>query len=129
MSPARSTLYDEVGGKPAVAAIVDDFYERLLADPSLVQYFAGKDMKRLKSHQRALVTVALGGTSEAYLGKMMAPAHAELSIDDTAFDSVLGHLEDTLVARDVVGVTVEKIIAILEALREDVVQSAAVVRI
>lgn len=125
MSSASPTLYDEVGGKPAVVAIVDDFYERLLADPSLARYFSGKDMRKLKSHQQALVTVALGGTSQAYVGKMMAPAHADLSIDDTAFDSVLAHLESTLNARDIRPVTVEKIIAILEALRDDVVQTAA----
>lgn len=119
----RQTLYDEIGGKPAVTAVVDDFYRRLLADPALKRYFAGKDMEGLKRHQRALVTVALGGTSDLYRGRMMAPAHAGLGIDDGAFDRVLAHLSDALAAQRVVPITIEKILAILEALRGDVVQS------
>lgn len=55
----RGTIYDEIGGEPAVTAVVDAFYDRLVADPDLLSYFGGRDMPRLKAHQRALVTVAL----------------------------------------------------------------------
>lgn len=120
-----STIYEEIGGAPAVTAVVDAFYERLLADPSLVAYFGGKNMARLKSHQRALVTVALGGTSEAYRGRMMGPAHAGMSITDEAFDAVLHHLDAVLVEVGVRSVTIAKIMAILEPLRSDVVQAPA----
>jgi hemoglobin len=119
----KQTLYDEIGGKPAVAAIVDDFYDRILADPNLTGFFAGKDMDGLKRHQRAMVTVALGGASDTYRGRMMAPAHAELGIHDDAFDRVLNHLADTLEARQVRPLTIEKVLAILEALRGDIVQA------
>jgi hemoglobin len=118
----KQTLYDEVGGKPAVTAIVDDFYDRILADQNLRHYFQGKDMRALKRHQRALVTVALGGTSDAYTGQMMGPAHEGLGINHNAFDRVLTHLADALAARSVRPVTIEKVLAILEALRDDVVQ-------
>jgi hemoglobin len=119
----KQTLYDEVGGKPAVSAIVEDFYDRILADPNLTHFFEGRDMNKLKRHQRALVTVALGGTSEAYTGQMMAPAHRGLNIDDDSFDRVLDHFANALLAREVRPVTVEKAVAILEALRTDVVQA------
>lgn len=119
----KQTLYDEIGGKPAVAAVVDDFYNRILADPNLVSYFTGKDMEGLKRHQRALVTVALGGASDTYRGRMMAPAHAGLAVTDDAFDRVLVHLSDALAALQVRPVTIEKVLAILDALRGDVVQA------
>jgi hemoglobin len=119
----RQSLYDEVGGKPAIGPIVDDFYNRILADADLVAFFHGIEMATLKRHQRALVTVALGGVSETYTGKMMRPAHTGLNIDDHSFDRVLTHFGDTLLARDVNPVSVEKALAILEALREDVVQA------
>lgn len=125
----RRTIYDEIGGAPAVTAVVDAFYERLVADPDLSSYFAGRDMARLKTHQRALVTVALGGTSEQYNGKMMHPAHAGLAISNEAFDKVLGHLLAVLTGVGVAPVTSARILAILQPLRTDVVQSAmAVVR-
>lgn len=125
----RSTIYDEIGGAPAVAAVVDAFYERLLADPELMSYFQGRDMRRLKAHQRALVTVALGGTAEEYSGKMMQPAHSGLAITNEAFDKVLDHLEAVLLGAGVAPLTAAKVLAILQPLRADVVQSAmAVVR-
>ena len=124
----RSTIYDEIGGTPAVNAVVDAFYERLVADADLMAYFDGRDMARLKAHQRALVTVALGGTCEEYSGRMMQPAHAGLAITHEAFDKVLDHLEAVLLGAGVQPVTVAKILAILQPLRGDMVQSMAVAR-
>ena len=49
----RSTIYEEIGGAPAVTAVVDAFYLRLIDDADLAPYFAGKDLARLKAHQRA----------------------------------------------------------------------------
>ena len=120
------TIYEEIGGAPAVAQVVDVFYQQLLADPSVSHYFAGKDLARLKAHQRALVTVALGGVSETYMGRMMGPAHADLGITDEAFDTILSHLEAVLLAADVNPTTVGKIMAILEPLRPDVVSRTKV---
>jgi hemoglobin len=124
----RSTIYDEIGGAPAVTAVVDAFYQRLIADPDLMSYFDGRDMTRLKAHQRALVTVALGGTSEEYAGRMMHPAHVGLAITDDAFDRVLDHLEAVLIGAGVAPMTCAKILAILQPLRTDVVQPVAVAR-
>jgi hemoglobin len=119
------TIYDEIGGAAAVTVVVDRFYERLVADPSVSHYFTGKDLVRLKAHQRALVTVALGGTSETYTGRLMGPAHAGLDITDEAFDAILGHLQAVLVDAGVGTTTVGKVMAILEPLRPEVVQAAA----
>lgn len=121
-----TTIYDEIGGAPAVATVVDLFYQRLVADPAVNHYFAGKEMARLKAHQRALVTVALGGVSETYTGRLMGPAHAGLNITSDAFDRILIHLEAVLVDAGVAPITVGKIMAILEPLRPEVVQTAAV---
>lgn len=120
----RNTIYDEIGGAGAVTAVVDAFYERLIADPDLMAYFAGRDMAGLKAHQRALVTVALGGTSEEYNGRMMQPAHAGLAITHEAFDKVLDHLEAVLTGAGVAPVTAAKVLAILQPLRTDVVESS-----
>lgn len=119
------TIYEEIGGAPAVAGVVDAFYDRLLADPSVNGYFAGKDLARLKAHQRALVTVALGGASETYTGRLMGPAHAGLGITDEAFDTILSHLDDVMTGAGVGATTVAKVLAILEPLRPDVVESRA----
>ena len=107
-----------------MTTVVDRLYERLLADPGLRRYFAGTDMARLKTHQRALVTVALGGTSEQYAGRMMHPAHAGLAITDEAFDRVLDHLRAVLTDAGVPPAASAKLLAILQPLRTDVVQAS-----
>ena len=119
----KATSYDQIGGAPVVEAIVEALYERLLADPTLMAYFQDRDMDRLKAHQRALVTVALGGTSAEYAGRMMHPAHAGLGVTHEAFDKVLDHLAAVLPDAGVPDATTAKILAILQPLRTDVVQA------
>lgn len=124
----EKTIYEEIGGGPAVAIVVDLFYKRLVADPTVSHYFVGKDMARLMAHQRALVTVALGGMSERYNGRLMGPAHAGLDITDDAFDRILMHLEAVLLDAGVQPTTAKKVMAILEPLRPEVVQAAVATR-
>ena len=90
------SIYEQIGGRDAVSAVVDLFYHRVLADPLLSGYFVGTDMGSLKSHQRAFITAALGGT-RSYAGRSMTAAHAGRDIDKTAFDAVIGHLAASLV--------------------------------
>lgn len=122
----RSTIYEEIGGASAVSAIVDAVYLRLVDDPELASYFAGTDLGRLKAHQRALVTVALGGRSGEYRGRMMQPAHEGMGITDAAFDCFLDHLAAVLAGGGVAPVTTAKILAMLDPLRSDVVERSTV---
>jgi hemoglobin len=117
-----ASVYDQIGGRTAVAAAVDGLYDRLLDDPVLAPYFAGTDMERQKRHMRAFMAVALGG-ADLYAGRDMAAAHAGLHITDDAFDRVVAHLVDTLAS---LGVRVEIIKAIgakLAPLRAPVVSA------
>lgn len=113
-------IYDEIGGPDAVAAAVDEFYRRLLADPEVAPYFAGVELARLKSHQRAFIAAALGGP-EIYAGRDMAAAHAGLAITGDAFDAVVGHLADTLASLGVPDATIAVIGSVLVPLRDDIV--------
>ncbi len=90
-----SSLYEQVGGAPAVELLVDRFYERLWADSSLQKYFTGIDRVDLKRHQRMFLNLALGG-GEAYTGRPLPEAHRDLRIDNAAFDKVAEHLTITM---------------------------------
>lgn len=89
------SIYDSIGGAPAVRVAVDKFYERVLSDPQLAHYFGRVDMDKLKSHQRAFIAAAIGGP-DVYQGRDMARAHANLGITDSDFDAVVRHLVATL---------------------------------
>jgi hemoglobin len=49
----RPSLYEELGGRAAIAAVVEEYYARVLADPTLAPMFAGVDVDRLRRHQAA----------------------------------------------------------------------------
>jgi hemoglobin len=114
------TIYDSIGGAPAVQAAVDDFYVRVLADTQLAPFFTDIDMTKLKRHQRAFLAAAIGG-SDLYVGRDMSAAHAGLAITDADFDAVVGHLVDTLTGLGVPADTIGQIGAALAPLRSDIV--------
>ena len=44
------SLYDRLGGEVALDAVVDEFYDRVLADEELRPYFADVSMDELHEH-------------------------------------------------------------------------------
>lgn len=119
------SIFDAIGGGPAVAAAVDDFYVRVLADPALAPFFDDTDMARLKAHQRAFLAAAIGG-GDLYSGRDMAGAHDGLGISNENFDAVVGHLVATLTALGVPPETIEQIGTALAPLRTDIVTNLPV---
>lgn len=118
------SIYESIGGAESVAAAVDHFYDRVLADPVLAPYFSATQMQRQKAHMRAFLAVAVGGP-ELYAGRDMSAAHAGLGITDEAFDHVVEHLVATLEALGVPAEIIGQIGAKLLPLRGQVVQAAA----
>lgn len=114
------SIYDEIGGPEAVAATVEEFYRRLLADPETAPFFDDLDLGALKAHQRAFIAAALGGP-DLYAGRDMSAAHAGLNIGNDDFDAVVGHLVDTLTSLGVPGETIAAIGGALTPLRADIV--------
>lgn len=88
------SMYERIGGSPAIREAVDRFYQRLLQDEELAAYFEG-DLSALKRHQAALLTQVLGGPSE-YGGRDLAVAHADLAIPPEHFQKVVFYLVGTL---------------------------------
>jgi hemoglobin len=118
------SIYDSIGGGPAVAAAVDDLYSRILADVRLAPFFTGTDLNRLKAHQRAFIAAAIGGP-EIYSGRDMASAHARLAIAEADFDAVVAHLVATLEGLGVPQETIARIGEALAPLRGQIVTAPA----
>jgi hemoglobin len=91
MSPVRTSIFDAIGGAPAVEAATKILYDRLLADPLLARHFVGVDIRQLKSHMRAFLAAALGG-ADLYRGRDMRSAHAPLNITEADWDVTVAHL-------------------------------------
>jgi hemoglobin len=117
------SIYEAIGGAPALAAAVDDFYRRVLGDAELAGYFEGVDLARLKAHQRSFLAAAIGG-AEIYAGRPMKEAHARLNVTQPHFDRVVGHLVDTLTDLGVPAETIGEIGSALIPLQEQIVVPA-----
>jgi hemoglobin len=117
------TIYDSIGGAPAVRAAVEDFYARVLADPRLAPVFTGADPHPLQANPRAFIAAAIGGP-EILAGRVMAAAHAGLGIGDTHLVSLVGHLTDTLTGLGVPEDTIGQIGGALAPLRDQIVTTA-----
>ena len=121
---ATPTLYDQLGGAAAIEATVDQFYERVLADPALKPFFAATNMRWLRKRNIQFFTQALGGPAE-YAGKGMREAHAKLPIQLEHFNLVAGHLTDTLKALGVPQPLINQVIAAVAPLSEQIVTTTA----
>src|SRR5436190_18927018 len=94
-------LYDRLGGVYAIAAVVDDFIDRIMADPRL-----NANPKVDEAHHRVsragfkyLVTEMVcwaGGGPQRYTGKSMLDSHAHLEITEDEWQVFLGDLRACL---------------------------------
>lgn len=115
------SLYDEIGGARAIKVAVSVFYHRVLGDPELEPWFGGVDLDRLKGHQQAFLSAALGGP-DLFTGRTMGAAHAGLAITVDAFDRVLEHLAYTLFDMGLSYAQVATAIDGLRPMREHIVE-------
>jgi hemoglobin len=96
----EKTLYQRLGGKKAITAVVDEFVGRVAADTRINMYFAAAaaDPARLASFKMKLVDQicqASGGPCK-YTGKDMKTAHMGMGITGPQFDALVGDLVGAL---------------------------------
>ncbi len=88
------TLFEKVGGQTGMAALVDRFYERVLADDRIAHFFEQTDMEAQRRHQTAFLSFALGGPE--YSGRTMERAHAGMNLQPAHFNAVAEDLVATM---------------------------------
>ena len=118
-----TNLYKRLGGAAAVTAVVDEFYERILADDALAPAFAGVTMKRQRSMLSAFVSQAFGGP-QSYKGRDVVDAHAGVGVTRAHMDAVLGHLVGTLAGLGVAQPLIDEAAGIVVPVADAIVDAA-----
>ena len=85
----EQTLYERLGEQEGIRAVVDDFYDRLLEDEELGEFFETADMEKLRRTQTDFLCEAAGGPEtydaepvrEAHLHVPFTPAHIQRAIE------------------------------------------------
>jgi hemoglobin len=116
------TLYELIGGRPAIQAAVESFYRKVLADPSLRHFFEQTDMPHQVALQSMFISMLLGGRI-VYTGKDVRTAHAgarERGLNDSHFDTFLKHFREALEEAKAPPDKIEKVMTLLEGTRDAV---------
>jgi hemoglobin len=91
----QKSLYDRLGGKDALTAVVDDFVARLAADKRVNARFSNSDIPHLKAMLVEQICEAAGGPCK-YSGKDMKTAHTGMNITDEEFGALVEDLGASL---------------------------------
>src|SRR3954463_6353256 len=122
-----STLYEQIGGEPAVDAAVESFYRKVLTDDRVSRFFDDVDMDRQSAKQKAFLTMVFGGPAN-YSGKDMRAGHAHLvarGMNDAHVDAVIELLGATLAELGVGADKIAQVAAIANSVRDDVLNRPA----
>jgi len=125
--PARAqqkSLYERVGGYDALAAVVDDFVGRLVADKQFEKFFAGHSIdskKRIRQHILDQFCAATGGPC-VYTGRDMKTTHAGLGITEADWNAAAKHLTESLDKFKVPEKEKNELLAFVTSLKKDIVE-------
>ena len=115
------TLYERLGGKDAITAVIDDFVARCAGDARINSKFARTDVARLKRMLVDQVCMASGGPC-AYEGRDMRETHDGMAVTAGEFDALVDDLVATLNQLGVGKGEQDELIAVLGPLRPDIVE-------
>ena len=108
---ADKTLYERLGGKPALEAVVGELWAITSKDTRINKYFANTKPEVFAGQLVDFLCQASGGPC-VYKGKDMASAHAELPIRPSDFARVAGHLQASLQALKVPAPLVAEVLGV-----------------
>ena len=120
----EKSLYERVGGYNALAAVVDDFIGRLVADKQFEKFFVGHSTdskKQIRQHILDQFCAATGGPC-IYTGREMKTSHAGLGITNADWDAAAKHLVASLDKFKVPEKEKGEILAFVTSLKKDIVE-------
>ena len=115
-------LIDQLGGPERLRLTVENFYDKIVSDPMLESFFENTDVSHIRGQQKMFFAMVLGGEG-AYKGRDLRKAHAGLVDDgmsDPHFSRMKALFRQTLVEMDVEDEAVEKIVALFESRRNEI---------
>jgi hemoglobin len=137
--PARKALYERLGSSKGLETIVNDFVDRVIADPRVnwerkgvkgggwlgtrpVEWKPDADrVANLKKHLAQFLALATGGPT-IYEGRDIKEVHRGMRITNAEFDAAVGDLQASLDKFGVATDAQKELLAIVESTRPQVVE-------
>jgi len=124
MTETTPSLYRRLGGYDVIAAIIDDMFALLRADPAFARFGSGRSTD---SHMRArqLLVDQMGeltGGPCYYIGRDMLTSHAGLAISAAEWEANMKHADAALLKNGVPDAERAEFLALFERYRDDIVE-------
>jgi hemoglobin len=114
------SLYDRLGGKPAITLVVDDFVTNIANDSRINVRFANTDIPAFKAKLVDQICEATGGPCK-YTGKSMRESHTGLRISEAEFTALVEDLQKSLNKYKVGEKEQGELVGALGAMKPDIV--------
>lgn len=115
---SEGTLYDRLGGEEAISAVVDDFYDRLVADEMMGPLFADANLEYLRRTQTEFLCDAAGGP-QIYEGPDVRAAHLDVDLEPKHVWRTVSLLGESLEAFDVPADDADAVVEAVAAYEDD----------
>jgi hemoglobin len=120
-----TTLYQRLGGYDVIAAVIDEMFAALRADPAFARFGAGRS---IDSHNRARQLLVdqvceLSGGPCIYIGRDMKTSHAGLAITPAEWTANMKLAESALVAQNIGDTERAEFLDLFERYRDEIVES------
>ena len=119
----KQTLFDAVGGLPALKKVHKIFYDKVYAHPWLGKFFEGHSQEAIENRQTSFMAVKMGG-DVTYMGKEPRMAHRAMYITEELFDLRTELLRDSLKEAGVPLDLIERWIKIDNAFKKQIVKDS-----
>jgi hemoglobin len=125
-APKQQSLYERLGGKKAITAVVDEFVGRVAADGRINNFFAAtaSNPARLASFKMKLVDQiceAAGGPCK-YTGQDMKTAHRGMGISAADFNALVEDLVGALDKFHVAAADKNQLLGVLGPMQGQIVE-------
>lgn len=118
---AQRTLYERLGGKDAITAVVDAFVGRVAADARINKKFARSDIPRVKAMLVDQICGATGGPC-TYTGRDMKEAHRNMGVTEGEFNALVEDLVASLNQFNVAKAEQDELLAVLGSMKGAIVE-------
>jgi hemoglobin len=115
------SLYERLGGMDSIAAVVEDFRDRVAKDDRINQKFAKTDLVRLRKMLIDQVCEAAGGPCK-YTGRSMKEAHDGMRVTSGEFDALVQDLVASFNHFKVGKTEQDEVLGVLGPLKTDIVE-------
>lgn len=94
------TLYQQLGGKPAITKVVDDMVANVAADNRINHYFAKTNIPHLEMELVTQICQGTGGPCH-YTGLSMRQAHKGMNLSTADFNALVEDLQKSMDSNNV----------------------------